>query len=107
MGAKQTRAAHDTVSNLNLMRARRRGGFDLKRVNWPNNAQAGGLLAAAVPYTEKLLTKNMSRVRLVFPWPSPVALSRVRIASNGSQQREQDSWLRLNPRAEGHTDYLL
>lgn len=42
------------------MRARRHGGFDFKRVNWPNNAQAGGLFAAVVPYTEKLLIKNES-----------------------------------------------
>lgn len=41
--------------------------FDLKRVNWPNNAQAGGLFAAAVLYTEKLISKDKSRIHPVFP----------------------------------------
>lgn len=44
-GTKQMCGAHHTVSNLNLMeRTGSHCGFDLKRVNWPNNAQAGGLL---------------------------------------------------------------
>lgn len=89
------------------MRARRRGGFDFKRENWPNDAQAGGLFAAAVPHTEKLITKNTSEFVLCFPGHHHlVALSRARNASNGRRQREHDSWLRLNPERRG-TDHIL